>query len=67
MNNKMDENAQEPAIQIRLYRVMYLHENEEQVTELLLQVEKHNRNEIKKMISMKENIKFKDIKKEKRY
>jgi len=63
----MDENAQEPAIQIRLYRVMYLHENEEQVTELLLQVEKHNRNEIKKMISMKENIKFKDIKKEKRY
>ena len=55
MNRVLDEVDAVPR-RVGLYNVTYLHNNEEHVTEVLLNIGKHNKNLIKKIISKLVNI-----------
>ena len=60
MNHELDEVDAVPR-RVGLYNVKYRYNNEEHVTVLLLNIGKHNKNLIKKIISKQVNIPFRSI------
>ena len=60
MNHGLDEIEPVPR-RVGLYNVKYRYNNEEHVTSILLEIGKHNKNFIKKIINKQVNIPFRSI------